>query len=99
MARSAQPCEDHPVLRGNRCNNHIVSGRELQISGPPDPAAVTSLAEGVRSNAHISTAKLNDVDPLAWLADVLTRIADIPQSRLPDLLRWNLSPLNLQAAA
>jgi transposase len=37
----------------------------------------------------IMTAKLNDVDPLAWLADVLARIADIPQSRLPELLPWN----------
>ena len=27
----------------------------------------------------IMTAKLNDVDPQAWLADVLARIADIPQ--------------------
>jgi hypothetical protein len=26
----------------------------------------------------IMTAKLNDVDPLAWLADVFARIADIP---------------------
>jgi hypothetical protein len=34
----------------------------------------------------IMTAKLNDADPLAWLADVLARIADIPQSRLPELL-------------
>ena len=36
----------------------------------------------------IATAKLNDVDPLAWLADVLARIAGIPQSRLPELLPW-----------
>jgi len=34
----------------------------------------------------IATAKLNDVDPLAWLADVLARIADMPQSRLAELL-------------
>ena len=27
----------------------------------------------------IATAKLNDVDPQAWLADVLTRIAETPQ--------------------
>ena len=47
----------------------------------------------------ITTAKLNDVDPLAWLADVLARIADTPQSRLPDLLPWNWSPLHLNAAA
>ena len=34
----------------------------------------------------IGTAKLNDVDPQAWLADVLDRIADLPQSRLHELL-------------
>jgi transposase len=37
----------------------------------------------------IQTAKLNDVDPQAWLADVLARIADHPVSRLGDLLPWN----------
>ena len=34
----------------------------------------------------IVTAKLNDVDPQAWLADVLARIADHPASRLDELL-------------
>lgn len=37
----------------------------------------------------IQTARLNDVDPQAWLADVLTRIADCPVSRLRELLPWN----------
>jgi transposase len=37
----------------------------------------------------IVTAKLNDIDPRAWLADVLARIADHPASRLPELLPWN----------
>jgi len=37
----------------------------------------------------IGTAKLNDVDPQAWLADVLRRIADHPASRLDELLPWN----------
>ncbi len=36
----------------------------------------------------IQTAKLNGVDPQAWLADVLARIAEIPQTSLPDLLPW-----------
>ncbi len=36
----------------------------------------------------IQTAKLNEVDPQAWLADVLRRIADTPQSQLADLLPW-----------
>jgi transposase len=47
----------------------------------------------------IMTAKLNDVDPLAWLADALARIADIPQNRLPELLPWNWKNQDLQAAA
>ena len=37
----------------------------------------------------IITAKLNDVDPRAWLADVLARIADHPASRLHELLPWH----------
>lgn len=37
----------------------------------------------------IVTAKMNDVDPQAWLADVLARLPDMPLSRLPDLLPWN----------
>lgn len=37
----------------------------------------------------IQTAKLNDVDPQAWLADVLARIADHPATRLDELLPWN----------
>jgi hypothetical protein len=46
----------------------------------------------------IMTAKLNDIDPLAWLADVLARIADIPQSRLPELLPWQWKALTQKAA-
>jgi transposase len=37
----------------------------------------------------IQSAKLNGIDPQAWLTDVLERIAEIPQSSLPDLLPWN----------
>jgi transposase len=37
----------------------------------------------------IGTAKLNDIDPQAWLADVLARIADIPQNQLHGLLPWH----------
>jgi hypothetical protein len=37
----------------------------------------------------IATAKLNNIDSRAWLADVLRRIADHPVHRLHELLRWN----------
>jgi transposase len=36
----------------------------------------------------IMTARLNDIDPKAWLADVFARIAEIPQTRLHELLPW-----------
>ena len=47
---------------------------------------------GIRAAAIyslIGTCKLNNVDPQAWLADVLARIADTPQNRLDELLPWN----------
>ena len=40
----------------------------------------------------IVTAKMNDVDPQAWLADVLARIAEHPAHRIDELLPWNWRP-------
>jgi transposase len=40
----------------------------------------------------IVTAKMNGVDPQAWLADVLARIAAYPAHRLDELLPWNWTP-------
>jgi hypothetical protein len=37
----------------------------------------------------IETAKLNGVDPQAWLADMLHRINDHPVTRLAELLPWH----------
>jgi transposase len=37
----------------------------------------------------IETAKLNDIDPHAWLADVLARLPDHPAKRIHELLPWN----------
>ncbi len=47
----------------------------------------------------IQTARLNDVDPQAWLADVLARIADHPASLIDELLPWNWTPSVLLAQA
>jgi transposase len=47
----------------------------------------------------IASAKLNDIDPRAWLADVLARIADHPASRLDELLPWNWRQTRLAQAA
>lgn len=47
----------------------------------------------------IQTCRLNDVDPQAWLADVLVCIADHPVSRLDKLLPWNWRSIRLALAA
>ena len=47
----------------------------------------------------IVTCKLNNVDPQAWLADVLARIADHPAQQLDALLPWNWKHAEVAAAA
>lgn len=47
----------------------------------------------------IQNAKLNGVDPQAWLADILARLQDHPAKRINDLLPWNWKRERLQAAA
>ena len=47
----------------------------------------------------IATAKLNSINPQAWLADVLARIADYPALRLNELLPWYWKPAQDQAVA
>ena len=47
----------------------------------------------------IGTAKLSAVDPQAWLADVLGRIAEQPQTRLHELLPWHWKADRQQALA
>ena len=47
----------------------------------------------------IETARLNDLDPEAWLADVVERIADHPINRVDELLPWNWAPTDTQAIA
>ena len=47
----------------------------------------------------IETAKLNDVDPHAWLADVLKRLPDHPAQRLHELLPWAWNTGQIRHAA
>jgi transposase len=57
---------------------------------------------GARAAAMYSliiTAKMNGVDPQAWLTDVLARIAEHPANRLDELLPWNWQPENTAAKA
>jgi transposase len=75
---------------GRVCMTNNVAERELRA------VAVGPFAgsdEGGRRAAAvytlIATAKLNDVDPQAWLADMLSRLLDYPAKRISNLLPWN----------
>ena len=63
---------------------------ERAISGGERAAAIYTLIE---------TAKLNGLDPEAYLREVFSRIADHPINRIADLLPWNLSPRSATLAA
>ena len=68
-----------PVALGRK--NHLFAGSD---GGAQRWAMVCSL---------IATAKLNNVEPYAYLKDVLQRMSDgHPASRLDDLLPWNCTP-------
>ena len=60
--------------------NYLFAGAD---SGGERAAAIYSL---------LGTAKLNGVDPEAWLRHVLTHIADHPVNRVDDFLPWNCAP-------
>jgi transposase len=47
----------------------------------------------------IATAKLNDIDPQVWLADVLARLPDHRAKRIHELLPWNWRPYIVSAEA
>jgi transposase len=79
---------------GRLCMTNNAAERELRAIaiGRRNWAFAGSDEGGRRAAALytlIATAKLNDVDPQAWLADVLARMLDYQAKRISDLLPWN----------
>jgi transposase len=77
--------DNNPVERALRGvaigrKNYLFAGSD---AGGERAAAMYSLIE---------TAKLNGIDPEAYLRDVLARIADHPNNRIVELLPWNWLP-------
>jgi hypothetical protein len=68
-------------LQGQRHKNWLFAGSD---KGGERAAGILSLIE---------TAKLNGLDPEAYLRNVLERIADYPINRVDDLLPWNIKQI------
>lgn len=80
------------LLDGKRAVTHWRSCARLAALGRKSWLFAGSDRGGERAAAMyalIIIAKLNDVDPRAWPAEVLAKIADHPASRLHELLTWN----------
>ena len=84
--------DNNAAERALRCvalgrKNYLFAGSN---AGGERAAAIYSL---------IGTAKLNGIDPEAYLSDVLARIADHPMKRIEELLPWNLNLPGIHTAA
>ena len=73
-----------PLARHGQNERELALGRKSWLFAGSEPGAERAAAMATL----INTAKLNEVDPQAWLAEVLARIAAMPQGRLPELLPW-----------
>jgi transposase len=85
MSNNAAEREMRPVAMGRK--NWTFAGSD---AGGHRAAAIYTL---------IQTARLNDVDPQAWLADILARLQDHPAKRIGELLPWNWKRERAQKAA
>jgi len=83
---SSTPLQDTHSNGAERALRAVALGRENYLfagsaAGGERAAALYSL---------VGTAKLNSLDPAAYLRDVLSRIADHPINRIAELLPWNI---------
>jgi IS66 C-terminal element len=80
----------------------MLSGSRASIVEHRVSPAQQLIIPGAFRNSSLRRLNRKDerLDPQAWLADVLARIADMPQTKLAELLPWNWRPeLFLKKAA
>ena len=85
MSNNAAERAIRPLALGRK--NYLFAGSD---EGGRRAAVIYTLVE---------TARLNNVDPEAWLADVISRIADHPIKRVDEFLPWNWTAAAAQAIA
>jgi transposase len=78
-----------PFLATQLCAAVTENGHLIWLFAGADTGAETL----ARAMTVIETAKLNSLNPLAYLADILDRIHDQKINRLDELLPWNWSPV------
>ena len=83
--------DNNPAERALR---PIGIGRKNWLFAGADTGAETL----ARAMTIIETAKLNGLDPQAYLADILDRINDHMINRLDELLPWNWTPVAVPRA-
>jgi transposase len=88
---------------GRLCMSNNAAERELRavVVGRRNWTFAGSDEGGRRAAAIytlIASAKLNDIDPQAWLADILVRLPDHPAKRIYELLPWNWPQRTCEAA-
>jgi transposase len=91
-------------LHDGRCLTNNAAERALRglVLGRKSWLSAGSEREAERAASMytlIQTAKLNNVDPQAWLADLLAWIADTPKTKLAELLPWNSRAESLRQKA
>ena len=105
-ARGVLPAE--ALLRAQDGDRPYIEHGFLEIDNNPAERAMRPIALGRKhylfmgsasggraaaiAYTLIETARLNDVDPQAWLAQILDRIPDYKINRIDELLPWNTEP-------
>jgi hypothetical protein len=97
-ARGAQAEAELAVARAKASDDQaLIAHQQLQIKKLTRELSDRGGQRAAAMYSLIITAKMNDVNPQAWLADVLGRIAEHPAHRIDELLPWNWRPLSVPA--